>query len=304
MNGILLLDKPLGLSSNRALQIVKHRVGAAKAGHVGSLDPLATGMLPICLGEATKIAGEILSGRKCYQFTVKLGARTATGDAEGEVIETQPVPQFGEEQVAAALERFKGAQQQTPPMYSALKKDGQPLYKLARAGQEVERAPRSIEIFDLAVGAAAEPGVAAAADALSLEATCSKGTYIRVLAEDIARALGTCGHVIKLRRSWVEPFASEPMQSLEEVEREPCILEADRGVPHLTRLNLSADDTARLRHGQPVTLRNDPQSSESVRLYDAAGEFFGIGALEGVVLRPRRLWVEGSTSRIPRLLKG
>ena len=304
MNGILLLDKPLGLSSNRALQIVKHRVGATKAGHVGSLDPLATGMLPICLGEATKIAGEILSGRKHYQFTVKLGARTATGDAEGEVIETQPVPHLGRVQVAAVLERFKGAQQQTPPMYSALKKEGQPLYKLARAGQDVERAPRGIEIFDLAIGTGAEPDFEATADTLRLDATCSKGTYIRVLAEDIARALGTCGHVIKLRRSWVEPLADEPMQSLEEVEQEPLVLPADRGVPHLPRLDLSAEDTVRLRHGQPVALRNGPQAGESVRLYDAAGEFFGIGALAGVVLRPRRLWVEGSTSRIPRLLKG
>jgi tRNA pseudouridine55 synthase len=304
MNGIVLLDKPLGLSSNRALQTVKHLLGASKAGHVGSLDPLATGMLPICLGEATKIAGEILSGRKHYQFTVKLGARTATGDAEGEVIETSPVPSFSQDEVAAVLERFKGTQQQTPPMYSALKKDGQPLYKLARAGQEVERAPRSIEIFELALEGEAGADPETPACTLSLGATCSKGTYIRVLAEDIAQALGTCGHVIKLRRAWVEPFANEPMQSLEDVERAPCILPADRGVPQLPRLDLSAEDTVRLRHGQPVTLRKGSQGAESVRLYDSMGEFFGIGALEGVVLRPRRLWVEGSTSRIPRLLKG
>ena len=304
MNGILLLDKPLGLSSNRALQTVKRLVGASKAGHVGSLDPLATGMLPICLGEATKIAGEILSGRKRYQFTVKLGARTATGDAEGEVIETKPVPDVSPARIAEVLDRFRGTQQQTPPMYSALKKEGQPLYKLARAGQEVERAARSIEIFDLVPSAAGKIDVDDRAGTLSLEATCSKGTYIRVLAEDIAKALGTCGHVIGLRRSWVEPFVDEPMQSLEEVEREPRILPADRGVPQLPRLDLGAEETARLRHGQAVTLPNGLEGAESVRLYDAAGEFFGIGALAGVVLRPRRLWVEGSTSRIPRLLKG
>src|SRR5882724_3248691 len=170
---------------------------AEKAGHVGSLDPLATGMLPICLGEATKIAGEILSGRKRYLFTIALGARTATGDVEGAVVETQSVPAFDRAMLDATLSRFMGRQTQIPPMYSAIKRDGQPLYKLARAGIEVERAPRTIEIFTLTL-------LTATSSHLELEVLCSKGTYVRTLAEDIAKALGTCGHVQALRRVYVE----------------------------------------------------------------------------------------------------
>src|SRR5260370_3619126 len=166
---------------------------ADKAGHVGSLDPLATGMLPICLGEATKIAGDILSGRKLYRFTVALGSRTATGDTEGAVVETSPVPDFDDAHLSGVLGQFHGPQTQVPPMYSALKRDGQPLYKLARAGIEVERAPPQIEVFRL--GRQAWP-----AEQLDLEVLCSKGTYVRTLAEDIGKALGTCGHVQRLRR--------------------------------------------------------------------------------------------------------
>ncbi len=279
--GILLLDKPLGLSSNRALQTVKRLLGADKAGHVGSLDPLATGMLPICLGEATKIAGEILSGRKQYEFTVTLGSRTATGDAEGEVTETLPVPPVEPARLAETLGRFMGLQRQTPPMYSAIKQQGQPLYKLARAGKEVARASREIEIFELA-------SVAFDGARLELRTICSKGTYIRVLAEDIARALGTCGHVTRLRRSWVEPFEREAMQTLEEVERSPRMMPADQGVPHLPRLELGPEDALRLRQGQ--ALRWPEAGKGPVRLYDEAGRFFGLGTLEEGTLRPRRLW--------------
>src|SRR6185369_8135678 len=210
VTGILLLDKPLGLSSNSALQRVKRLLRAEKAGHVGSLDPLATGMLPICLGEATKVAGEILSGRKRYLFAIALGNRTATGDLEGAIVETLPVPAFDRATLDAALSRFLGTQTQVPPMYSAIKRDGQPLYKLARAGVEVERAAREIQIFELAVNAFD-------AESIELEVCCSKGTYVRTLAEDIARALGTCGHVSLLRRLHVEPFEGEPMVTLEAV---------------------------------------------------------------------------------------
>src|SRR5580700_1526548 len=192
-SGIVLLDKPLGLSSNAALQRVRTLFSRIKAGHVGSLDPLASGMLPICLGEATKIAGEILAHRKCYRFTVSLGIATATGDAEGAVTASAPVPALTAAQVQQGLAGFRGAQLQVPPMYSALKRDGQPLYKLARAGVTVARAPRDIELFELTL-TALEPA------ALTCEVLCSKGTYIRVLAEDLARALGTCGHVTALRR--------------------------------------------------------------------------------------------------------
>src|SRR6185312_8488873 len=171
-SGILLLDKPVGLSSNAALQRVRRLLGADKAGHVGSLDPLATGMLPICLGEATKVAGEILSGRKCYRFTIQLGARTATGDTEGEIVERAPVPTLDRPYLEARLSKFVGPQDQVPPMYSAIKRDGQPLYKLARSGIEVERAPRRIEIFQLTL-------VEVDGASVKLETLCSKGTYIR-----------------------------------------------------------------------------------------------------------------------------
>src|SRR5215469_8925401 len=187
-SGILLLDKPHGLSSNAALQRVRALYARVKAGHVGSLDPLATGMLPICLGEATKIAGDLLEGRKCYRFTIALGAATSTGDAEGEVTQTAAVPQLGAEAVEAVLAQWRGARQQVPPMYSAIKRGGQPLYRLARQGVSVPRSARTIEISELTL-------VHLDAAALELETVCSKGTYVRVLAEDIARALGTCGHV-------------------------------------------------------------------------------------------------------------
>src|SRR6516225_3489747 len=207
-SGILLLDKPHGLSSNAALQRVRALYAREKAGHVGSLDPLATGMLPICLGEATKVAGDLLEGRKRYRFRIALGAATATGDTEGEVTASAPIPPLTTAAVEAALAQWRGVQQQVPPMYSAIKRAGQPLYRLARQGVSVPRAARAIEISELTL-------LRLEGAALELEAQCSKGTYVRVLAEDIARALGTCGHVTALRRLWVEPFAAQPMHTLE-----------------------------------------------------------------------------------------
>jgi tRNA pseudouridine55 synthase len=290
LTGILLLDKPLGLSSNSALQRVKRLLRAEKAGHVGSLDPLATGMLPICLGEATKIAGEILSGRKRYLFTIALGERTATGDMEGAVVETLPVPPIDRPMLDDVLDRFLGPQKQIPPMYSAIKRDGQPLYKLARAGVEVERAPRDIELFDFAVRALETRTI-------QLETSCSKGTYIRTLAEDIARALGTCGHVALLRRLYVEPFEGEPMQTLDAVSacaeagQMPTLLSADRGVPHLPEVRLSATATARVMHGQAAGTAPEIAPGR-VRLYDGQGHFFGIGEADGFgSVQPRRLFV-------------
>src|SRR3981081_4487399 len=187
-SGILLLDKPLGLSSNAVLQRVRALLLRQKAGHVGSLAPLATGMLPICLGEATKIAGQILAGRKRYRFTVGLGARTATGDAEGAITTTAPVPPLDRAAVDAVLVRFRGPQTQIPPMFSALKRAGQRLYKPTRAGGTVARAARDIQLFELAL-------LALGPASLELEALCSKGTYIRVLAEDLAGGLGTHRHL-------------------------------------------------------------------------------------------------------------
>ncbi|HVN46935.1 MAG TPA: tRNA pseudouridine(55) synthase TruB [Steroidobacteraceae bacterium] len=286
-SGILLLDKPRGLSSNAALQRVRALFEREKAGHVGSLDPLATGMLPICLGEATKVAGEILAGRKCYRFTVTLGTRTATGDAEGAVTECAPVPPLERAQVTAVIERFVGNGTQVPPMYSALKRDGQPLYRLARAGVTVERAPRRIEISRLRLLALAGP-------CLELEVLCSKGTYVRVLAEDIALALGSLGHVSTLRREYVEPFADEPMQSLESLaalgaqERGRLLLPVDAPLQHLAALHLEADAVRRMFHGQAVALPGAPPGRR-VRLYDGP-RFLGIAETDAAgVVHPRRL---------------
>jgi tRNA pseudouridine55 synthase len=285
--GILLLDKPHGVSSNAALQRVRRLLRADKAGHVGSLDPLATGMLPICLGEATKIAGDILSGQKRYRFTVALGSRTATGDVEGPVVETLPVPQLDATVVEAALQRFRGTTTQIPPMYSAIKRDGQPLYKLARAGIEVERAPREIHISELV--ACGFEGAR-----MQLEAQCSKGTYIRTLAEDIARALGTCGHVAELRRLWVEPFQNEPTleRVTERAERgeSPRLIEPADAIPHLPAVTLSSAATARVLHGQSVSVAPEVAPGR-VRLYDATARFFGIGEADGFgTVQPRRLF--------------
>jgi tRNA pseudouridine55 synthase len=289
VNGILLLDKPLGLSSNAALQKTRRMLGADKAGHVGSLDPLASGMLPICLGEATKIAGDILSGRKLYRFTVALGTRTSTGDTEGGVVESAAVPVFDELRLDQVLRQFHGQQTQIPPMYSALKRDGQPLYKLARAGIEVERAARNIEIFALT-------RQAWSANHLELEVLCSKGTYVRTLAEDIAKALGTCGHVQALRRVYVEPFNEARMDTLESIARAleagtlPTILPADAPLQHLVAVRLDPRATEKMLHGQAVTA-SECGTAGRVRLYDAAGAFIGIGESDGAgSVRPKRLF--------------
>ena len=289
INGIVLLDKPLKLSSNAALQKTRRMLGASKAGHVGSLDPLATGMLPICLGEATKIAGDILSGRKMYRFTVALGTRTSTGDTEGGVVESLAVPAFDETKLDSVLAQFLGRQTQIPPMYSALKKDGQPLYKLARAGIEVERAPREVEIFSLRRRACSS-------DHIDLEVLCSKGTYVRTLAEDIGKALGTCGHVQALRRVFVEPFENAPMETLESIAAaieaggSPLILPADAPLQHMPAVKLDSTATARILHGQSV-MTVECATAGRVRLYDAQGAFIGIGESDGAGgVRPKRLF--------------
>src|SRR5256885_1598663 len=275
-SGILLLDKPRGLSSNAVLQRVRTLFLRQKAGHVGSLDPLATGMLPICLGEATKIAGEILAGRKRYRFTVALGVATATGDAEGAVTTRSPVRPLDRGALEALLTRSRGPQTQTPPMYSAVKRAGQPLYKLARAGVTVARAARAIELFELTL-------LVLGPATLELEALCSKGTYIRVLAEDLAGALGTCGHVTALRRLYVEPFEKEPMHTLESLAETrargdwPRLLSSDWPLGHLTAVRLSASEARRLLSGQSVRAEG-ARATAAGRPYGEAGD----------VPRPRR----------------
>jgi len=297
-SGILLLDKPLGLSSNAALQRVRRLFSGEKAGHAGALDPLATGMLPICLGEATKIAGDILAGAKRYRFTIALGTRTATGDAEGEVTAEAAVPALTRERVETVLAEFRGPRMQVPPMYSALKQGGEPLYRLARSGRTVDRAARAIELYDVKL-------LGLGAGWVEVETSCSKGTYVRVLAEEIATALGTVGHVSALRRLEVEPFGAEPMQTLESLERTcaagsaPPLLPADYPLQHLPAVQLTAADAARLRKGQAVPAGVPPGSSPAddapdraprLRLYDDAGRFLGIGVAAGAAtVRPRRL---------------
>ncbi len=297
-SGVLLLDKPLGLSSNAALQRVRGLFGRIKGGHVGSLDPLATGMLPICLGEATKVAGDILAGRKCYRFSVALGSATATGDAEGAVTGVLPVPPLNAAHVTTVLQRFLGPLEQVPPMYSALKHGGQPLYRLARAGVSVPRAARAIEIFALTLQELTPPH-------LDLEVLCSKGTYVRVLAEDIAAALGTVGHVSSLRRPYVEPFAAHTLHTLEALEElarrgaPPPLLPIDAALMHLPEFRLSDADTRRLLRGQRVA-RDAGVPAPRVRLYGPDGAFLGLGEADGAGgLQPRRLIVAAAPDFAP-----
>ena len=282
----------MGLSSNAALQRVRWLFGKPKAGHTGSLDPLATGMLPLCMGEATKLAGCLLAEGKAYEFELSLGARTDTGDSEGQVVEQAPVPTLDGAGIGAVLAAATGPQQQVPPMYSALKQAGQPLYKLARKGVTVERTARAIVIGSLEL-------LGLEGTRLRLRVQCSKGTYVRVLGEDIARALGTVGHLAALRRLHVEPFGGQPMHTLEEIEasadRASLLLPADRAVQHLPSARFDAAGTASLLHGQAVRPARrdgagDLGAGGPLRLYGADGAFLGLGeAQPGGLVQPRRI---------------
>jgi tRNA pseudouridine55 synthase len=291
--GILLLDKPQGLSSNGALQRVRKAFGAQSAGHVGTLDPMATGMLPLCLDEATKVIAEIESGAKCYEFTLQLGARTDTGDAEGSVVAEAPVPPLDSARVESALAAFRGVQKQVPPMYSALKRDGRPLYELARQGVEVEREARTIDIRRLEL-------VALRDSALELVCECAKGTYIRVLGEDIARQLGTLGHLTRLRRLWVEPFKGMPMTTLEDALAQAGnaagLMPPDAALQALPRAGLDEGQVVALRHGQAVRAGTEPvtHGGRRVRVYGPDGAFLGLAEpTPDGRLQPRRLISSG-----------
>jgi tRNA pseudouridine55 synthase len=296
IDGVLLLDKPLGMSSTAAGQRVRRLLRIDKVGHVGSLDPLASGMLPLCLGEATKLAGEILEGDKVYRFTISLGAATSTGDREGEIIETQPVPLFDAAQIARVLEGFVGESLQTPPMYSAIKQDGQPLYRLARAGKTVERQPRPIRIERLDLVGQPEP------HALDCRVNCGKGTYVRVLAEDIARKLGTVGHVSLLRRERVAPFESAQMVDLATVEEcarqglPLALVGLSEAVAHLPLVRLDEAGARRICQGQEVVVPGlAPPMDQVLRLEDAAARFLGLGRVAGVGrIAAKRLVRQGS----------
>lgn len=287
-SGILLLDKPRGLSSNGALQRVRKAYGARSAGHVGTLDPMATGMLPLCLDEATKVIADIESGDKAYEFTLQLGARTDTGDAEGAIVERHDVPRVDPLAVETALERFRGPVRQVPPMYSALKRNGRPLYELARQGIEVERPARTVEIRRLRL-------LEAGSDFLRLSCECSKGTYIRVLGEDLARALGTLGHLTSLRRTWVQPFRDMPMVTLDAAlagaESRTGLLAPDVALQSLPAVALSATQVDQVLHGQAVAGQATAiEPGRRMRLYGPGGVFVGIAeALPDGRCQPRRL---------------
>jgi len=285
--GLLLLDKPSGLSSNRALQRAKRLYGAAKAGHAGSLDPLATGMLPIFFGAATRLAAFMLAENKTYRVTATLGVATTTGDAEGEPTETHsPETPPAAAVVAAAVGRFVGEIEQVPPMYSALKKDGVPLYRLARSGIEVERSPRRVRIDALTVERYAWPE-------LTMLVHCSKGTYVRTLVEDVARAAGTVGHVAALRRLTVSPFEEQAMHPFTELEAaaaegsaalDGLLLPAEAALESWPAARLGAADASRLAHGQSVAAEPGLPCGH-VKVYGDSGQLIAIG----VVTEERRL---------------
>jgi len=280
------------MSSNAALQRVKRLFFAKKAGHTGSLDPIATGVLPVCLGEATKVSGFLLDARKGYFSTVKLGQRTTTADIEGEVIETRPVPELDEAKVNAVLEQFRGEIDQLPPMYSALKRDGKPLYELARQGIEVERELRRVTIYSLKL-------VALRRDEIDIEVICSKGTYIRTLAEDIGEVLGCGAHVQVLNRTLVGEFTLDKTVTLEQLEAmrdegpaedlDQLLLPMDSALGDWPQINLTDDMAYFVRQGQAVQVPKAPTHG-LVRLYAGQERFLGIGhILDDGRVAPKRL---------------
>lgn len=300
ISGIFLLDKPKGITSNAAMQRVRRIFGAVKAGHTGALDPMATGLLPVCLGEATKFSHYLLDSDKSYQATVALGSQTDTGDAQGQVVTTDAnVPTLASGTINAALSQFLGAQTQVPPMYSALKKEGKKLYELARAGVEVERKPRPIAITSLEL-------LAHSADSFEFTVTCSKGTYVRVLGEDIAKTLGTLGHLTTLRRTQTGCFSLqnahtlEALESLDDSARLATLLPSYASIAHFSRIYLDDEQAKRIKLGQRLNVHEQAQAliKNGLDLNDAPASvlifcqslFLGLGALEATGrLQPKRL---------------
>lgn len=297
ISGILLLDKPAGITSNGALQRVKRLFNAKKAGHTGSLDPIATGMLPLCFGEATKFSQFLLDADKSYYVTAKLGEQTNTGDSEGEVIATKPIVNVTPERVAQIMNEFIGEIDQVPPMFSALKHQGQPLYELARKGIEVERQSRRIKIFSLVLENIAQ-------DSLTFHVHCSKGTYVRTLVEDMGNKLGCGAHVIGLRRTSVTPYNDIPMLTLEALEKElstngyngllSCLQPIETSVQSFPAVKLSSSASFYLRQGQPVRTTIEFEAP-LVRLYSDDARFLGMGEVmaDGRV-KPARMIVQAS----------
>lgn len=294
IDGVVLLDKPAGMSSQGAVTAVKRAFNADKAGHTGTLDPMATGLLPICLGEATKYSQDLLEADKSYIAQVKFGSRTDTGDAEGQIIEELPLPAFADElAIKAALDallpKFTGPITQVPPMYSALKLDGKPLYEYARAGIELERAPREITIHAIRWTNVNWPEA-------TLEVSCSKGTYIRVLAEDIGNTLGCGAHLVGLRRTEVGHLNLEQSFTMESIQQglqdsSSYILPVDALLQTLPHLTVDEQQAKRLEMGQRVPL-NLPSIEALVRIYRATAaphNFIGTADWRSGVLHPKRL---------------
>lgn len=287
LHGILLLDKRLGISSNKALQEVRRLFNANKAGHTGALDPLASGLLPLCFGEATKVSGLMLDDDKRYLVTLRLGVMTDTGDAEGVVVATRPVPELTQDQLQSCLQNFLGHIEQVPPMYSALKYQGKKLYELARAGQTVERKARQIRIDELLLKDFS-------ADGLTLEVACSKGTYIRSLAEDIGYALGTCATVTALRRLAAGMFSLaaaktyDQLAALDEPDLLSLLLPVDLPLVGLPAVHLSKGEAAKICHGQAIAYSG--VFLGKLRLYEN-NQFLGLGeqSLDGKIV-PKKLF--------------
>lgn len=293
VHGILLLDKPGTMSSNAALQKVKRLFNAQKAGHTGSLDPLASGMLPLCFGDATKFSQYLLEADKRYRFTAKLGIATTTGDTEGEVVSETPVPEISAAKLQEVLEQFTGAIQQVPSMYSALKHNGQPLYALARKGITVERAARTVIIRELIL-------LEQTADTLTLEVACTKGTYIRTLVEDIGHVLGCGSHVAILRRLTAGAYQEDQMITMDVLEKlaqeggmkalEAHLLPVDTAVSHWPAINISEAGAYYLLRGQPIIVPHKLVQDTQVKLVINQTRFLGIGeVLDDGKIAPRKL---------------
>lgn len=291
VDGIVLVDKPAGASSNAVLQRVRHLYRAAKAGHAGTLDPLATGLLPVCFGEATKFAQSLLDAPKAYRATFRFGAATSTGDAEGEVVKTRPVA-FDRAALDDALARFTGPLMQQPPMYAALKRDGRPYYAYARAGETIERMPREVRILALRLVDWSPP------DAI-VDVECSKGTYVRVLAEDVGRALGSAAHLAALRRTataglTLDRAASlDALEALDERGRDALLLPPDAALGAMPMLALDAETSDALRHGRHP---RHPVAPGRYRAYGPGG-FLGVVDASGEMLRATRLLATGDRAR-------
>lgn len=292
VDGILLLDKTIGVTSNGVLQEVKRQFRANKAGHTGSLDPLATGMLPICLGQATRMSAFLLDADKRYQASFQLGVRTSTGDTEGEVLETRDVPPLDLAAIDQVLEQFRGPIQQVPPMHSAIKRNGKPLYQLAHQGIEVEREPRPVTIHALEM-------LSFDGSVMEVSVHCSKGTYVRTLAEDIGEQLGVGAHVCALRRLAVGPFdQGQTLYTLDQVRDaadqgreavDALLLPLESALADRPAVNLGADSAFYIGQGQPVVVPRAPTEG-LVRLYRGGSDFLGVGeVLDDGRIGPRRL---------------